>query len=51
MAEGKPRYRTGKLCYIEIPAWFTDPAGNVLGVCQQPGLAETEQAATEASRG
>ena len=73
-----PGYRTGKLCYIEIPAadvaasaefyqrafgwkirrrgagavafddtagevtWFRDPAGNVLGVYQQPGLAEAE---------
>ena len=32
-------------------AWFADPAGNVLGVHQQPGLAETEQAARQASRG
>jgi uncharacterized protein len=35
----------------EVFAWFADPAGNVLGIYQQPGLAETEQAATEASRG
>ena len=35
----------------EVFAWFADPAGNVLGVYQQPGLAETGQAAAEASRG
>ena len=35
----------------EVFAWFADPAGNILGVHQQPGLAETEQAAAEASRG
>jgi uncharacterized protein len=28
----------------EVFAWFRDPAGNVLGVYQQPGLAETEAA-------
>jgi len=27
----------------EIFAWFKDPAGNVLGVYQQPGLAQMEQ--------
>ncbi len=26
----------------EITAWFRDPAGNVLGIYQQPGLAEVE---------
>jgi len=26
----------------EITAWFRDPAGNVLGIYQQRGLAETE---------
>ncbi|HEY8286202.1 MAG TPA: VOC family protein [Chloroflexota bacterium] len=26
----------------EITAWFRDPAGNVLGIYQQQGLAETE---------
>jgi predicted enzyme related to lactoylglutathione lyase len=26
----------------EVFAWFADPAGNVLGVYQQPGLAEAE---------
>ena len=26
----------------EVFAWFRDPAGNVLGVYQQPGLAEAE---------
>jgi hypothetical protein len=35
----------------EVFAWFADPAGNVLGIYQQPGLAETEQAARRASRG
>jgi hypothetical protein len=25
-------------------AWFRDPAGNVLGIYQQPGLADTEHA-------
>jgi uncharacterized protein len=34
----------------EVFAWFSDPAGNVFGVYQQPGLAETEHAAA-ASRG
>lgn len=28
----------------EVHAWFRDPAGNVLGIYQQPGLAETEGA-------
>jgi predicted enzyme related to lactoylglutathione lyase len=28
----------------EVFAWFADPAGNVLGVYQQPGLAEAERA-------
>jgi predicted enzyme related to lactoylglutathione lyase len=32
----------------EVFAWFSDPAGNTLGVYQQPGLAETE--AQEANR-
>jgi hypothetical protein len=26
----------------EVFAWFSDPAGNILGIYQQPGLAETE---------
>jgi predicted enzyme related to lactoylglutathione lyase len=85
-----PNYRTGKICYLEIPArdiaesarfyqrvfgwhirqrgdgavafddtvggeivqafddgevyaYFRDPAGNLLGVYQQPGLAESER--------
>jgi hypothetical protein len=38
MVDEQPKWRTGKLCYIEIP----DPAGNTLGIYQQPGLAETE---------
>jgi predicted enzyme related to lactoylglutathione lyase len=29
----------------EVFAWFKDPAGNTLGVYQQPGLAQTEAAA------
>lgn len=33
----------------EIYAWFTDPAGNTLGLYQQPGLAQTEAAAAEAA--
>jgi uncharacterized protein len=31
----------------EVFAWFSDPAGNILGIYQQPGLAEAE-AETEA---
>ena len=34
----------------EVFAWFRDPAGNVLGIYQQPGLAETEQALREGER-
>jgi uncharacterized protein len=34
----------------EVFAWFRDPAGNVLGVYQQPGLAETEAAASAAAQ-
>ena len=26
----------------EVYAWFKDPAGNLMGIYQQPGLAETE---------
>jgi uncharacterized protein len=29
----------------EVFAWFKDPGGNVLGIYQQPGLAQTEQPA------
>ena len=29
---------------VEVFAWFKDPSGNVLGVYQQPGLAEAEKA-------
>jgi hypothetical protein len=43
MVDGQPRWRTG-----QVFAWFSDPAGNTLGVYQQPGLAETE--AREAAR-
>jgi hypothetical protein len=42
MVDDQPKWRTGKLCYVEIPA------GHTLGVYQQPGLAETE--AREAAR-
>ena len=31
----------------EVFAWFADPGGNVLGVYQQPGLAEAEATANE----
>ncbi len=31
----------------EVFAWFKDPGGNTLGVYQQPGLAQTEAAASE----
>ena len=27
----------------EVFAWFKDPAGNLMGIYQQPGLAETEK--------
>jgi predicted enzyme related to lactoylglutathione lyase len=30
--------------FPEVFAWFADPAGNVLGLYQQPGLAERERA-------
>jgi predicted enzyme related to lactoylglutathione lyase len=30
--------------FPEVFAWFADPVGNVLGIYQQPGLAETERA-------
>jgi predicted enzyme related to lactoylglutathione lyase len=61
MVEDQPKWRTGKICYIEIPAaevaraaefyqrtfgWRMrirgDAAGNILGIYQQPGLAEAE---------
>jgi len=55
VAESKPRYRTGKLCYVEIPAVDEDRSAQfyerVFGVYEQPGLAETEQAARQASGG
>jgi 2,7-dihydroxy-5-methyl-1-naphthoate 7-O-methyltransferase len=31
----------------EVSAWFKDPGGNVLGVYQQPGLAQTQVAADD----
>ncbi len=31
----------------EVFAWFRDPEGNVLGIYQQPGLAETEASASQ----
>lgn len=34
--------RTSRPDAPESFAWFADPAGNVLGIYQQPGLAETE---------
>jgi predicted enzyme related to lactoylglutathione lyase len=33
----------------EVFAWFRDPAGNVLGIYQQPGLAETEETTSGAA--
>jgi predicted enzyme related to lactoylglutathione lyase len=62
MVDDQPEWRTGKICYIEIPAaevarsaefcqrafgWRMAtrgvPAGNILGIYQQPGLAEAEE--------
>jgi catechol-2,3-dioxygenase len=62
MVDDQPKWRTGKICYIEIPVaevarsaefyqrafgWRMmtrgDPAGNILGIYQQPGLAEAEE--------
>ena len=58
MVDDQPEWRTGKICYIEIPAaevarsqsstsevfaMFSDPAGHILGIYQQPGLAEAEE--------
>jgi hypothetical protein len=58
MVDDQPKWRTGKICYIEVPAaevvsppsstsevfaMFSDPAGNILGIYQQPGLAEAEE--------
>ena len=34
----------------EVFAWFSDPAGNTLGIYQQPGLAQTEAGAREAGQ-
>src|SRR5260221_14502379 len=51
VAAGGPTVRQIDPGAGEVFAWFADPAGNVLGVYQQPGLAETEQAAAEASLG
>ncbi len=31
----------------EVFAWFSDPGGNVLGIYQQPGLAQMEAGADE----
>ena len=33
MVDDQPKWRTGKICYI----------GNILGIYQQPGLAEAEE--------
>lgn len=54
MVEEQPNYRTGKLCYIEIPA--ADVARSAefyrqaFGIYQQPGLAQTEAGAREAGQ-
>ena len=39
MVDDQPKWRTGKICYIETPA----SAGNILGIYQQPGLAEAKE--------
>ena len=35
----------------EVVATFRDPAGNLMGIYQQPGLAETEKATSRPARG
>jgi predicted enzyme related to lactoylglutathione lyase len=35
----------------EVVATFRDPAGNLMGIYQQPGLAETERATSRPARG
>ena len=35
----------------EVVATFRDPAGNLMGIYQQPGLAETESATSRPARG
>ena len=47
MVEDRPNYRTGKLCYIEIPA--VDVARSA-EFYRQPGLAQAEAAAREAGQ-
>lgn len=39
MVEEQPKWRTGKICYIEIPAVDVDRSAEFY---QQPGLAQTE---------
>ena len=40
-AGGKPVHLAGSATG-EVFAWFSDPGGNVLGIYQQPGLAQAE---------
>jgi hypothetical protein len=47
MVEDRPNWRTGKLCYIEIPA--VDAAGSA-EFYRQAGPAQTEAAAREAGQ-
>jgi predicted enzyme related to lactoylglutathione lyase len=44
MAAGGRLVRESPPDHPEVFAWFADPAGNVLGIYQQPGLAEAERA-------
>src|SRR3954447_11476271 len=43
-AAGGRLVRESPADHPEVFAWFADPAGNLLGIYQQPGLAETERA-------
>ncbi|MGZ4651451.1 MAG: VOC family protein [Kineosporiaceae bacterium] len=45
VAAGGAITRTSPPDFPEVFAWFTDPGGNVLGIYQQPGLAERERSA------
>lgn len=49
VAAGGRIVRTSPPDFPEVFAWFADPAGNVLGIYQQPGLAESERAAAAAA--
>jgi predicted enzyme related to lactoylglutathione lyase len=42
--------RTADPAAGEVYAWFTDPAGNILGLYQQPSLAQAEAAQAEAAQ-